>query len=193
MDKKSNPQVWKVILNGKIERIIIFYLILSIMFLIGLFEGGWINFEDGTKNVESDGFIGLMIFLFVLLGMPLLLATFSQLIKSKVPVKIEIDSNAHELILFFSKKNSTKLRFDDLLFSYCEKVSHNCLTIYKTFVGTRGQIVTKKMTILIGLPMTLSWKKQQLKEIETAFQELEIPVIDDEHKHLPLWERLISN
>ena len=75
----------------------------------------------------------------------------------------------------FSKKNIVKINLTDLAYSFSNKqADHNSVTFYKSFVGTRGQMVYKKVTEVIGINYTLSWKKQQVNEIQSVLSDLGI-------------------
>ena len=60
-----------------------------------------------------------------------------------------------------------------------------------TFLGTRGQLVTRKLTEVIGFKRTFSWNKQQVYEIVAELENNEILELQGENRELPLWERMI--
>ena len=186
---------WTVFINGKIERSLIFYLSLATMvswYVLIEGEGLIIFFDSDPEHGLGIGFWAF-IFFFFLFGVPTLSVTLPILIKSKIPKMLVIDTKAGKMIIHFNKKNITELNFDELTYSITEHKLHNSLTLYKTFIGTRNQPVNKKLTELIGMNFSLSWKKYQVREISKELKKQGIKTILAENRDLPLWERIISN
>jgi hypothetical protein len=185
---------WKVFLKGKLERFLIFYISLfSIVLWFLLTEGGGATVFAETESEPDSASWGMFIVFFCLFGIPTLAATLPKLFKSKIPEKIVIDEETEKLRIHFSKRNIKELPFDGLTYALTERWGHNSLTFYKTFIGTRGQLVNNKMTELIGLTFSLSWKKSQIREISKELQKQGIRITLAENRDLPLWERIISN
>jgi len=130
---------------------------------------------------------------FCIFGITTLVVTLLRLLKSKIAIKVELNSQSEILKCYFSTKKFEEIPFDALAFAFTERYSHNSLTIYKTFLGTREQLVKKKLTELIGLRVTLSWQKKQLREIAFKLEKQGIHKTLADNRDLPLWERIISN
>jgi hypothetical protein len=130
----------------------------------------------------------------ILFAIPIWIIFTKRLITSKIPKSIKIDHQNAELSVIFSSKSKLTLSFDELGFAVSNKFkSHIGLTIYKIFLGTRGQLVTKRITEIVGLNFTTSWKKNQVAEIIEELEKLGIVKTKAENRDLPLWERLLSN
>ena len=116
----------------------------------------------------------------------------SRLFKATIPRQIHLDSEQRTFIIIYSKKKFETIDFDQLGFSKVDSFgNYICLTLYKTFLGTRGQLVTKKLTEIIGFKRTFSWNKQQVYEIVAELENHQILELQGENRELPLWERMI--
>ena len=169
---------WEVKSKGKIQRFMIFFGGLSGLSLYYIL------------TAATEGIAVLLAFFPIWL--PVLLVTISRLAKSKVPTQIQIDTLGRKVIINYSRSKVEELVFEQIAFSKIDPFgSYVCLTFYKTFEGTRGQLVTKKLTDVIGLKWTLSWKKHQVFEILAELESNNILEMEPENRELPLWERLI--
>lgn len=145
---------------------------------------------DTTEWDPSFGLV-MLFFLFPFWA-PVLFVTMSRLLKAKIPKEIEIDSNSRKIRIWYSKRKVDEFDLEQLGYSKVGKFNgYICLTLYKTFIGSRGQLVTKKLTDLVGLKRTLSWKKYQVFEIIAELEKNEVLELLPENPDLPLWERLI--
>ena len=117
-----------------------------------------------------------------------------KLLSSKIAREILIENEAERVKVIFSKTNQIIIPFEMLAIAISNShSSHIGLTLYKTYAGTRGQLVKNKVVELIGLDLTFSWKKQQVLAIVEELQKLNILEVKAENRDLPLWERIISN
>ena len=163
----SNDEIvsWKAS-SGRIERIAIFY--------GGLLLGGFF-------------YIRVMIFI----GIIVIPITLKRLLSSKLVCELTFDDEKQTLKIRFSG-SMEMLQYENLAFAYnSENNSYNELTLYKTFVGTRGQLVKTHLTDIIGLKWTTSWKKSQVEEIVHSLTVRNIVSYLPANKDLPLWERYI--
>ena len=110
-----------------------------------------------------------------------------KLIKSKIPREIQIDSKNEICTIIYSANDKVETPFENL--GFAENASS--LTLYKTFVGTRGQDVFNKITEIIGLQLTLSWKIVHIREISDELTKQGILQTKADNRDLNLWERLI--
>lgn len=179
---------WEVKSNGRFERIAVFYIALLVITILFLIYEGLISLEDNSTRYNMFGLITF----FIIVGIPTLIATIPKLLKSNIPKKVKIDADNEQLIMFYGKNHFDAVFFDELAYSFNNKYSHNYLILYRTFAGTRGQLVKKKMTEMIGMEKTRSWKIDQIDEIGRKLQELGIQSIVADNKDLPLWERMLS-
>ena len=176
---------WKVRFSGRLERMLIFYIALLMLVL-------W-QFPGVIAEVDSENFV-IALFIVLFFGWPFITVTANKLIKSKIAREIQLDMTNNNCQLVFSKKNVMDIPFDQLAYAVVgNHKSHFALTIYKTYIGSRGQTVFTKATEIIGLRVTFSWKVRQITEIANELEILNIEKIKASNKDLPLWERIISN
>lgn len=189
MNPKPNKQ-WHVKSKGKLERIIIFYVGLIVVVVGYIIASGTLR----RNPIPSDeSFLGPIILLSIF-GIPVFLGTIGRLFKSKVPIGVGLDFEHEIFRIAYSKKNIQDIPFNELGYAKVgEHSSHFALTIYKTYIGTRGQLVFNKVIELIGMPLTFSWKKWQIAEICSELERLNINQTKAKNADLPLWERIISN
>ena len=186
-----NPQTWKVKYKGRVERILIFYFFLGgiLLLIIGWNDPGL----ETTRSMSKMDFTMLLIFT-SFIWIPVLVVTLKKLFASNIAGEITIDREENFCRIAFSKKNIVKINLTDLAYSFSNKqADHNSVTFYKSFVGTRGQMVYKKVTEVIGINYTLSWKKQQVNEIQSVLSDLGIQQRVADNDDLSIWERIISN
>lgn len=179
-NQSAERKVWKVLTNGIIERIIIVYTGLLIATYFFLLYQGYNLFK-----MTGDGF-GWVI-LTALFWVVIIIGTFRKLIKSKIPVEIQIDSKNEICTIIYSANDKVETPFENLGFAE----NGSLLTLYKTFVGTRGQDVFNKITEIIGLQITLSWKTVHIREISDELTKQGILQTKADNRDLNLWERLI--
>lgn len=181
---------WEVKSKGRTERAVIVFTVLGAMAFFMMLETGVLApGEEG--GIESAGLF-IFIFFFVLVGIPTLLAVIPRLFKGKIADKVELDQSRRTLTLGYGKGREQTLDFDELVFAFTVHDCYDSLVFFKTFTGTRGQLVTKKLTELIGLGVTVSWKQNQLREIRDELLKTEVERIDDPSRNLALWEKLLS-
>ena len=85
-----------------------------------------------------------------------------------------------------------EIPFDELAFALdSEHRNFNELTIYRTYIGTKGQVVNNYITDITGMKRTTSWKMSQVTSIANELNNRELRSFKPTHKELPLWERFI--
>lgn len=163
-DKKDHL-IWSAS-TGRFERILIFYAGLA---LAGIFY--WR--------------------VFLVTGIILIPITLKRLLFSKIASELTIDDD-NQLLTLKINGQLEEIPFENLGYAFNNQhMSFNELTIYKTYIGTRGQVVKSYLTDIIGMMYTTSWKKSQVVAIAEAFEKMPIIKFKPEHKDLPLWERFI--
>lgn len=152
--------------SGRFDRILIFY--------GGLIIGGFF-------------YIRVVIFL----GVIIVPITLKRLLSAKLVNKFTIDDENQVVKVRFSNSYEI-IPFEQLGFAFnSEHSTYNELTLYKTYIGTRGQIVKNYLSDIVGMKWTTSWKKSQVTEIYDALSSRNINSFNPQNKDLPLWERFI--
>jgi len=183
---------WKVKYSGRLERIFIFYFGLSLLFGALILSGSPTK-REGLRDMSDSGNFWAFLIILTPFWLPVVLVTLSRLFKSKIAKAIVVHHENHEVEIHLNKKKILKVRFDQLSFAVSGNNFHRGVTFYRTYIGTRGQLVTQKITEVIGVKYTLSWKMSQLVEIVNELRANQINETKAENRNLPLWERIISN
>ena len=182
----ENTMRWRVKSKGRIERIIIFYSGLTLMALGGLASFGIYPWEkDFSWNID---FVDISFF-FVIFLLPVLHTTFVRLLSKRIPKEIELDSINQVCRIIYSSTNKKEIQFENLAYSK----NNFSLSLFATFIGTRGQRVFTKLTEIIAFDITFSWRKRDLNGIVNELIKLGIPKTKSDNSGLTLLERLISN
>jgi hypothetical protein len=123
---------------------------------------------------------------------PIALIALYRISKSKIAKEVSVLSD--KLVIVFNKDESIEIPIVNLAYAITEAhKTHIGLTFFKKFEGSRGQDVFKKVTELIGRNITVAWKKEQILEIKSTLEKLEITKTTAQNQDLPLWERILSN
>jgi len=176
---------WRVKSKGRIERIIIFYSGLTLMALGPLAYYGIYPWNmDFSWNID----FGTAFFIFIFL-LPVLHTTLFRLLSKRIPKEIELDIKNQVCRITYSSTNKKEIQFENLAYSK----NNFSLSLYATFIGTRGQRVFTKLTEIIAFDITFSWRKKDLNGIVNELIKLGIPKTKSDNSGLTLLERLISN
>ncbi len=150
---------WKIKNTGKIQNLLI-----MILFSIGIYilfviyatikEGG--NFWENAIGSFLILFIFIIVWIF----------TIPKLIlRKRIPLRIEINSEIEELILSFPKSKSQNLKKDKFAYSYHKKDLYSVLVIYKKIKASRGHILYHEYLSIVGHTLGVGWKNKNLQEI----------------------------
>jgi hypothetical protein len=72
----------------------------------------------------------------------------------------------------YTKKKTDIIPFENLKYSYsADNKKFNSITFFTSFIGTRGQIVTNKISEIVGFKFTFSWNTRQVNEIHTLLNQ----------------------
>lgn len=179
-------KTWKVKTKGRIERFLIVFIIPVLLEFSGV---------DLSFFANLGWFAWTMIIVFTsFLWIPILTVVSNKLVNTKTPMQITFDEERQIFEIIYSKKKIDIIPFENLKFSYSDNnPTHNSITFYKSFIGTRGQIVTNKVTEIFGFKFTFSWNKSQVSDVYRYLNEKEISSNKTENENLPLWEKILSN
>ncbi len=161
----------------------------SIIFFAGFFGVTIIDFFFIENSIAA------IFYAFILFLGGLFLIQFLFFGK-KMVVGIEIEESRRVVIIEFVKDQKEELLFDDMAFSFhgnLDQFDYCSLSFYHTFLGSRNQLVTKKIKELIGLNWSFSWKKKQLLEVREDLIRLGIQEVASESEEDPLWSKIISS
>lgn len=161
---------WRVTSTGVLKRLLVFY-------------SGFLLVSYFIWKIEA-----LYLFTIPIGGLTLYYAT-RNILRKKTPLEITID--AERLILKY-RRETIELPIANVSYSFYSKDQYQVLTIYKSTVGTRGQIVNKHLQELIGFKTSSSWTTRKLTEIKSKLQEFEALEIKDGKTNFPLWERIMA-
>lgn len=183
-------KTWNVKSKGRIERIIIFYFFLSsiiVSFLLYAFRRNRID----IVSVNSDELFPLLL-TFAPIWIPLLVVTLNKLLRARIPKEITF-SDQKTLIIRYNKREHEFIPFENLAYSHSDLTkNHISLTFYKTFVGSRGQVVYNEKIQMIGMRWTLSWTTEQIKEVIGHLKQLEIERKKSNNENLSLFDKISS-
>jgi len=187
---QNKMRIWTVRSKGRLERMAIFYFVLFSM-LIGIFLYGARRGRAELLEMESaEIFLSLLLLAPILI--PLLVVTLKTLLTSKIPKKIAIDNN-RDLVITYNKHKEDRISLDNLAYSHSVlDRSTISITFYKTFVGTRGQIVYHKLVQVIGMKWTRSSTKDQVKELINYLLQLEVERKESVNDNLSLFDKISS-
>jgi hypothetical protein len=184
-------KTWVVRSKGRLEKIIIFYFILAFMMVAFLLVSG----RRGATNfttLDSDDIFEVFL-TFSPFWIPLLIVTLKRLLSSKIPKELTFDDELASLIVIYSGRKQEIIPLEKLAYSHSDlNRSHVSLTFYKTFYGTRDQLVYKEVVQVIGMKWTLSWTTGQLKELIAHMEALEISKRLNKDEHMSLFDKIIS-
>ncbi len=125
----------------------------------------------------------------IILGIFIIPITLMRLLSNKLVRQVLVNDDRKTIKY---RKATEEIPFDELGFSFdSEHRNFNELTLYKTYIGTRGQTVKIYVTEIIGMKWTTSWKKSQTESIAHELNKRQITLFKPTHRELPLWERFI--
>lgn len=175
---------WGVKRKGKIERLIIFYMGLTVFSAIVYVV---VALMSHIRYSYIEFMLSTSIF-----WIPIALIALYRISKSKIAKEISIHND--KLTISFKKNVTVEIPLKDLAYAVTDvHKSHVGLTFFKKFKGSRGQDVFQKVTELIGRKLTVAWKKRDLLDIKDTLDELNVTQTQAENRDLPLWERILSN
>lgn len=127
----------------------------------------------------------------IILGIFIIPITLKRLLSDKLVRQVSIDDDKRILNITY-RKSTMEIPFDELAFALdSEHRNFNELTIYRTYIGTKGQVVNNYITDITGMKRTTSWKMSQVTSIANELNNRELRSFKPTHKELPLWERFI--
>ena len=177
-------KTWKVKTKGRIERF-------SIVFIIPIVLELWGIDISFLSSIGWFGWVFIIIFS-SFLWIPILMVVTNKLLNQKIPIQITLDEKNKLCEIYYTKKKTDIIPFENLKYSYSDdNKMNNSITFYRSFIGTRGQIVTNKVSEIVGFKFTLSWNKKQVNELHDFFKQVEITSTEVENENLPLWEKML--
>ncbi len=127
----------------------------------------------------------------IILAIFIIPITLKRLLFNKLVRQVKID-DGNRILKIKYRKSYVDIPFEELGFAIdSEHQRFNELTIYRTYIGTRGQTVKNYIADVIGMKWTTSWKKSQVTSIANELNKRGIASFKPTHKELPLWERFI--
>jgi hypothetical protein len=157
-------KTWKVKTRGRIERFLIVFVIPIILEFWGvelplLDTIGWLGW---TLIIVSTSFLWI----------PILMVVTNKLVNQKIPQQIIFDEEKKLCEFTYTKKKTDIIPFENLKYSYsADNKKFNSITFFTSFIGTRGQIVTNKISEIVGFKFTFSWNTRQVNEIHTLLNQ----------------------
>jgi hypothetical protein len=138
----------------------------------------------------AEMFFSLLVLAPILI--PIFVVTLKKLLTTKVPKQISVD-NYGNMLVTYNKTTGDAIHFDNLAYSH-SNLDGNAISItfYKSFVGTRGQIVDKKVVQVIGMKWTRSWSRNQIIDIINYLTELKVKKKVSANERLSLFDKLSS-
>lgn len=129
---------------------------------------------------------------FIWLLVPLFFTTLSKLLRVRIPTNVQIDEGEHKIHIAFSHKETIEMELNFLSYSFTTFTKNRSgIVFFRTFLGSRGQIINKEVAEILSLGTTpKGWSRQQLLEIKQCLNLLSIP--ENKPDTLPFWERLIG-
>jgi hypothetical protein len=179
-------KTWRVKTKGRIERFLIVFIIPIVLEL-------WDVDLSFLGNIGWFGWTMIIVFT-SFLWIPILMVVTNKLVNQKIPLQITFDEESKLCEINYSKNKTDTIPFENLKYSYSDdNKMHNSITFFRSFIGTRGQIVTNKVSEIVGFKYTFSWNKKQVNELHSYLKRIEISSTNTENENLPLWEKMLSD
>jgi len=185
-------KTWSVKYKGRIERLIVFYLVLTLL-IVSLFAFALRRSHVNLSELDPmDIFFGFILSSFFLV--PIIVITYRKIMATQIPKEIIFDSLNGYMLIRYSIVVEHKLLLEHLAYSFNDASSdHKSITFYKIQIGSRGQKIYKETLNLIGLRYSFSWKASQIQDIVNVLKQTEVEVHKSSNEKMSLFDKLMSS